>query len=29
MVDSFVGIAFWGAMLVVALKVIKDCIKPE
>jgi hypothetical protein len=29
MVDSFVAIVFWGAMLIVALKVIKDRIKPE
>jgi hypothetical protein len=29
MVDSFVAIVFWGAMAIVALKVIKDRIKPE
>jgi hypothetical protein len=29
MVDSFTSIVFWGAMVIVALKVIKDRIKPE
>jgi hypothetical protein len=29
MVDSFVAIVFWGAMVIVVLKVIKDRIKPE
>lgn len=29
MIDTFTAIIFWGAMLVVALKVIKDRIKPE
>jgi hypothetical protein len=29
MVDSFTAIVFWGVMLIVALKVIKDRIKPE
>jgi hypothetical protein len=29
MVDSFTAIVFWGVMAVVALKVIKDSIKPE
>ena len=29
MIDTFTAIVFWGAMIVVALKVLKDRIKPE
>jgi hypothetical protein len=29
MIDLFTAIVFWGAMLVVALKIIKDRINPE
>jgi hypothetical protein len=29
MIDTFTALIFWGAMLVVVLKVIKDRVKPE
>jgi len=29
MIDTFTAVVFWGAMAVVALKVLKDRIKPE
>jgi hypothetical protein len=29
MIDTFTAIVFWGAMIVVALKVLKDRIKPK